>query len=938
MATVTQSIRILLDQWKTGFNDDLVELYAPTMEVQANVKTRLLDRDVDKVYPEKKDGSKSKSFIYSDGLTEWWPLRARKNSDTEPWFKDYPMKWPVEEYVTDVGISGWDWVHRVSRLVGYDLDKLFEVIGDDGHAKGLTAERIIAIDAILAPIPYVMNRRSTRGAGRHIWIPLDDILCENHTVHAALARAVMLKLARDTGIDFPEVVDCYGSIIFIASNRATRENRGYECLQKATAKLTEDDLPGWRNHVSVNKKRLKAKRARSADETESTTEPKARTEDDMFEELAASCPTFERDAEHKRIMLEVTERGWPADWNEDHGYYETHTYGAAEVHKSLGLLGIFKTNSLGTDKTRANAMFFPRPNGGFYCLRFQDAAEDASWKMTSSGRSYCLYNVTPDLRSACIAAGAVEGSAGFTFPTVEQAQEAANALDYKLPELSDRPVNFKIKGNSVVVDATRKDGETPAGWSMTSRTLSKVLGTMPIKDCEQSTNDYDDLVRHIVCDDDGINRDGGYMINATGGTWNITTPSGAKDVLMSTGLSSPASSAARGIINLNPWHEVNEPFQPTFLPNRQWNMRGAQLRFEAAVEPGPTGHWDKIFDHCGEGLDDAVQECKWCLDYGVKSGGDYLRLWLASLLRNPKQKLPYLFFVSEGANGQSTGKSTFHRGIDLLFRRGSVEAKLALNENYNARLAGCVFGYLEDVSLDAKSYSRVKQWLDAPRITIRKMRRDAYSIPNYSHFVQSGNHTTDCYIEVGDTRIQPIEVFPILPADWLDWSRELEPTLVREAPAFLEKLNRDQMPPPFTASRFYLPVFETPTKRTMLEAVTKAEGKGKKTLFDVLHAFALRCPAWEGTTTDLIKELGSSRGEWSSASQHFSRQIKDEALVKRLIEVGVTISYPTARKVSITFKAVEQVQEGPAQGAPPPGAPLSNPADLVTDLQLGVDL
>ena len=61
------------------------------------------------------------------------------------------------------------------------------------------------------------------------------------------------------------------------------------------------------------------------------------------------------------------------------------------------------------------------------------------------------------------------------------------------------------------------------------------------------------------------------------------------------------------------------------------------------------------------------------------------------------------------------------------------------------------------------------------------MRFDLYSIPNYCHFVQSGNHLSDCYVEIGDTRILVLEVSKLDPATWLDWDRELS-VLLRGSP------------------------------------------------------------------------------------------------------------------------------------------------------------
>jgi hypothetical protein len=854
---VTEVLRLFLESRKTVYNADLVARYNPAMECQLLVK---------RGEPVGTGGS-----MYSDGTRHWWDIRVPKNAKTEPHWKDYPLSWPPELYATDFGMSGWDWEQRSSKWLGFDLDSIL-----GGHKNGLTPEQLEEVLAALRKLPYVEIRRSTRGGGYHVYVPTADIPTENHTVHATLARAVLAKISADTGRDFSADVDACGAILFCWSRRASEEKRSYELLQPSTQTLTEADLPGWRATVLPPRT---CKRQDAGDGTAGDGDV-----GDEWDELCSSFLIVKKDAEHNRILNELTERGWVVIWNAEKNCYLTHTAGLAEVHEALGLRGIFKTTSPGTDKTRPNCFMFVRPNGAFFVVRFQTPTEAPGWSTTANGNPCILFNAPPDVRTACLSAGAVEGNDVYTFPHVEQAQQAASALGLEIPDLEDRPVNFTIEKGKLNVVAERQKKESPEGWATTERRLSLSF-TLP--QTSGPEYEYDHIVRHVRNNDDGIDKDGGFMVKAENGKWCPASDGRACNVLMSTGLSKGEAQTELGSIGRHPWYEVNEPFAEEFLPNRQWNMRGARLRF-SPVEPGPTPTWDRIFNHCGLGLDEAVAKDGWCQQRGILTGGDYLLWYTGRMIRFPKKKAPYLFFVSEGELGQETGKSTWARAVNLLFARGSADAKLALSEKFNLQLAGAVFCSLEEAALSREAYLRIKQWVDAPRITIRAMRRDGYSIPNYAHFTHSGNKQDNCPFELGDTRVVVIEVPPLDPKEWLDWDIDLVPALEREAPEFLGRLYALDMPEK-GVKRLYLPVLVTAVKQTMLEAKRheSEEREGRKTLLEAMIAFAKR-GKWRGTAEELIIALGQSHGEWSSIATHFGRQLKK--IRKELLQHKVKIT------------------------------------------------
>ena len=542
--SVTESLSLFLGRKRMTLNADLVERYCPSMECQLLVAQG---------EGEPVGGSGS---LFTDGVRTWWAIRVPKDSATEPHFKDYPLTFPLEEHASDFGMSGWDWQRLCSKWVGFELDSIL------AHTEGLTAEQLDEARTALSVLPYVELRRSTQGRGIHVYVPLGDIPTENHTVHAVLAKAVLAKMSADTGRDFSADVDAYGGILFCWSTRASEAKRSYELLKPSTQVLTEADLPGWR--ATVLPPRTRAAKG-SPGEDESSAE---------WDELCSAFPVIEKDAEHARILEEYVSRGWPLSWLADKRCYRIHVAGLAEVHEALGLRGIFETVSAGNDKTRPNGYAFLRPNGALFVMRFQTPTEASCWSVNDNGRPYIIYNATPDLRTACLSAGAIEGDGFFTFGHVAQAKQAAHSLGLEIPDLEDRTINFTIEKGKLVVVAERQKKETPEGWAATSRRLS-VLLPLPSSSHGDSDAKFDHLVRAIRNNDDGIDKDGGFVVKAQNGKWCAVSDGRAVNTLMGVPMSKTDAQMVQGQIGLHPWYEVNEPFADEFLPDRRWNLRGA---------------------------------------------------------------------------------------------------------------------------------------------------------------------------------------------------------------------------------------------------------------------------------------------------------------------------------------------------------------------------
>jgi hypothetical protein len=188
---------------------------------------------------------------------------------------------------------------------------------------------------------------------------------------------------------------------------------------------------------------------------------------------------------------------------------------------------------------------------------------------------------------------------------------------------------------------------------------------------------------------------------------------------------------------------------------------------------------------------------------------------------------------------------------------------------------------------------KIKEWVDAPRMTIRAMRRDGYSLPNYAHFVQSGNTSGNCPFELGDTRVVVIEVSPIAPDAWLDWKTDFVPHLEEEAPALLGGLWTVPLPAK-GFKRLYLPVLVTAAKQTMIDVKRREsqERDGRKTLLQAVVALAQR-GKFKGPVEKLILALGQSHGEWSTIAHPFGRQLR--RIEKDLLKLKVKVSFKRSK-------------------------------------------
>lgn len=230
-----------------------------------------------------------------------------------------------------------------------------------------------------------------------------------------------------------------------------------------------------------------------------------------------------------------------------------------------------------------------------------------------------------------------------------------------------------------------------------------------------------------------------------------------------------------------PWSLINEPFAEEDLPGRRWNKDAA--RFAVKPEPGPHPTWTKMLEHVGRSLDDVCKTDPWCLANGVKTGGQYLMLWISSMFQKPKARTAYLFLHGP----QESGKSTLHEALYMLFQKGYVRANHALKskEGFNGEIANAVLCVVEEVDLSdtrRDTHERVKDWVTGEVVSVRALYRQAVDYVNTTHWIQCSNRRSYMPILPNDTRIT--EIFVDLPENPIAKHLFLE-ALQKEAPAFL---------------------------------------------------------------------------------------------------------------------------------------------------------
>ena len=722
MPRVTEAITGFIQSIRSKHNaPDLLDRWSPEMETQVMVAAGS---------GEPVDG---KPGTYGDGCNEWWHLRVPKHADTVPEFKDYNLPWSLCDHATALGSTGWDWVNKKSRWLAFDFDAI------TGHAAGvgITDEKLDAVKAAASAVPWVEVRKSTGGLGLHLHVLFEEgIDTANHTEHAALGRAVLSMLSTEAEFDFASQVDACGSIIWLWHQKMTTEGGGFALLKAAERRLRLSDIPAnWKDHEDVVKRKRRKVAVRGVTEKD-------------FETLATSRKDTPLDETHKAVMLKLNELGFYTIWVPDYSLMQTKTNGLAAIAGDYK--GFFQTNAPGANPDQPNCFAFPLPDGAWNVYRFSKGHREAqTWTQDGVGWTSCHFNRTPDLATACRALGGAElrDEGGFQFATFVAASRAIAAMgeDISLPPMYEgRATLLKAnKDGRLVVQIEQHKGEDRPAYNWANKrgpVWECVLGVQTAG-VEEET-DFDHLLRVVVTP---AGENAGTYVASASGSWDQHNGSLVKMYLQGLGHTKLRAEEVIGSAVKGRWEVVSLPFQSEYPGGRRWNLHAPQLRFAPAESRDDLSHpyWDKVFNHCGESLTPALKELPWAKAANVFTGADYLRIWFACILREPFEPLPYMFLHGP----ENSGKSLLWESFDRLVTGGVVKADRVLTStnDFNGELMGAILCAIEEKNIATApgARNRIKDYVTGRTLSIRKMRTDAFLVPNTTHWIQCANDATD---------------------------------------------------------------------------------------------------------------------------------------------------------------------------------------------------
>lgn len=792
----TAGVQLFLQVQRAAHNNpSILDHCGPEMECQVNV-ARGNGEPVD-----------GKPTCFSDGLNTWYSFRIADQSSANK-----KLTYPLELHAREIGFSGWNWAEKRSKWVGFDFDDLV------GHAKGVGIDdnELARIRQSVEAVPWIEARRSTRGAGLHLvaYFAGDGIPTDDHNEHAALGRCVLGMLSTVIGFDLTSNVDACGRILWVWSHRATTDNQGFCELKPVTASLCESDLPGyWRDYLDVVARKRSRVRIRGI----------SPQEEDSFDLLASSCRRVPLSDKHRVLIKELAQSGFSTVWVPDHHLLQTHT-GALQAliddpakKESLGLVGFFKTNSMGHDPGTPNCFAFPADNGAWKVYRFNSGvSEHDMWEQDGEGWTCCYFNRAPSLAIASKALGGIErpNNGGFLFGTAIDALRVAESLGQaiELPEhLYGRETILKrnADGRLVVEIERRESDEGMRGWDATTKKNKWVRVFSARTDLQkEETAEQDGVIRVLITP---AGEFAGYMVKSSTGSWDRQPAANCKMRLQALGFTRTEAECLLGSAVAKRWELVNLPFQPEFPGERRWNLDAPQFRFRP-VQLAPDEQpfhptWDLILDHIGSDLNEAIREMEWCQRHDIRTGSQWLLNLIACILRDPFEPTPYLFLWGP----EDSGKSIFHEAVGLLMTKGVVSADRALtnSNNFNGELANAILAVIEEVDLShsPSARNRLKEWVTGRRLSIRRMRTDTYDQPNTLHFVQCANRADFCPVFPKDSRIVVCHV--PMPQKTIPKSTLLK-QLEAEAPHFMATLFQIRLPEP--NGRLRIPVIETADK------------------------------------------------------------------------------------------------------------------------------
>lgn len=788
-STIREGIDIFL-QKRTPESPFLIPHWTPALETQIMVHPGHADPD-----------DESESGPWTDGQEIWknhrWPYRA----GSSPYYKDELLTFSPGVHVTRIGSTWWNFETKKSIAVGFDIDV------EDGHAESTTTvneKQLADIVDILKTLPYVTMVRSTGGKGVHVYVFFDpDDLpdADNHHSHTQNSLAVLTKMCADSEYDLTKHIDAKGVITWFWADDSPENHPGFGLIHGGSELLSAADIAVYQTQMS----RVTTVKVKGF--TDAGFETSSQSTDNGYE-------IHPVDQTHREILEALEQTGYCFEWIPQHNMAHTHTVALKRVfedrkNKGLPVEGLFETISQGGDRTKPNCFISTRPNGAFRVARFGiEAAEHPLWE-TYEGKTWCYFNTPiPSLTVLRRFAGSYDDkSMTFTSKELEAALQAMGETLCENPFSISQPIKVTLKKGGIFQAFFKGEGAYP-GWQHNGRGFVRELPILhsPKVHTQSQLDEADKLVRHLISPQ---NASLGWYLN-TGKNWTHYKTYNEVACVVQERFGKDAGSV-RAEMTVNPWQIVNEPFTSEYPGERRWNKEAPQLAFDPASEPGAHPHFDMILDHLGHSIDKYVQKTRWCSEWGLQTGGDYLRFWIASIIQYPFSSLPYLFFYGP----QDSGKSIFHELMALIFTSGVASAShaIASGGGYNAELGNAVVGYIEERDLSkaqGPAYERIKEWTTAMEIVVHPKGYTPYQQRNALHMIQLGNSPLFLPIEDGDTRVTVLAVGQIqkmIPREIM------MKHLLKEAPYFIRTLLSTTFPEPI--DRMRVPTISSDAKRDL---------------------------------------------------------------------------------------------------------------------------
>ncbi len=796
--------------------DRVARWYNPEMEVQV-----LVAQDNGEAV-----NGRTGVYTHNNLLYKWYNFRIPKNANSEPINNDHELNWPLDRHAEAIGMTGWNFVQQKSIRGGFDFDAI------TGHAKGVgvSDDQLAEIQRRALEVPELLVLKSTGGGGLHLYLEFDpDNLptTVNHTEHAALMIACLKEISRRIGFDFQANMDVGGGNMWVWHRKMTKDNGGLTLIKDnvlpdgSRAYMQVPD--NWHLYVDV------AARKRSKVRISGI----PADEEDAVIQHAASQRRVPLSTEHRRIINDLKGyTNYTTQWLDDHHLLQTHTrllkqYFEDRAATGDPLKGNFDTVSEGRDPRKPNSYCIPTENDGWIVYRFgQNTSEHPSWRTSRTGKTYCYYNRPFSLEDA---AAAFEGQpidlkgSGYSFLNGDAVVSAFRSMGQRIDiptELRNRQVSV-IKGKLGVQLEIAHDAHDPQqleGWLHKKGKWTKVFNIKLLKNDDNIDYDLiDQHVRSLISSDKATY---GWGILHNNGFWIFTNKDDARSKLAS--LDIPDIDKVFGTLLSSGWTIVHLPFQDEFPGNRQWNLKAPKLKYiPLAYEEdndSPHPHWDMILNHVGTDLNPYLRDLSWAQRNGIHTGYDYLLKWIALMIREPFEPLPYLYLWGP----QCSGKSMLHEAISLLMQGGMMRADSALTNpnDFNGELAGAVLCVVEEKNISAQAasvYNKLKDLVTSLVIPIHAKHKQVYLQPNTTHWIQCANARDHVPIFPGDTRVTMIYVDHL--AHEVPQKIMLD-RLQEEAPYFMWTLMNTSLPD--VEHRLRLPAVTTSSKTQMEDSAKSA--------------------------------------------------------------------------------------------------------------------